>query len=44
VPQQIYRLHQRHSGLEQRGEFLIKDKKFVMGNFPALQNEAAAGE
>ena len=44
VPQQIYRLHQRHSGLEQRREFLVEDEKFVMGDLSALRKEAAAGE
>ncbi len=44
MAQQIYRLHQRHSGLQQRGEFLVKDEKFVPGDFPALQKDAAAAQ
>ena len=44
MPQQIYRLHQRHSGLQQRREFLVEDEKFVVGNFAALRKQAAAGQ
>ena len=44
MAQQIYRLHQRHSGLEQRRKFLVEDEKFVMGDFSALREQAAAGQ
>src|SRR5687768_9608973 len=44
APQQIYRLHKRHSSLEQRGKFLVEDEKFVAGDFPALRKEVTAGQ
>ena len=43
-PQQIYRLHQRHPGLEERREFLVEDEKLVMGDLSPLREEAATGE
>ena len=41
MPQQIYRLHQRHSGLQQRREFLVEDEKFVMGDLSPLRERGA---
>ncbi len=41
MAQQIYRLHERHSGLEQRRKFLVEDEKFVMGDLAALWKQTA---
>ncbi len=30
--EQIERLHQRHAGAQQRGQFLVEDQKFAAGN------------
>ena len=43
-PQQIERLHQRHAGLQQRGELLIEDQKLVFRNPPALWKPLDAAE
>ena len=42
-PQDVQRLHQRHAGLEQRGELLVEDQELVTADprAPPAEREAA---
>jgi hypothetical protein len=44
MPKQIHRLHQRHSGLEERRKFLVEDEEFMARDFAPFRQDVAAAQ